>query len=568
MEQIAAGAEEAAGASQEQSAAVKRIVANLGAARVAAETSDRRSESASATITETSARIAVSVSAIERNAQRQLASMSMIAELERRATDIGEITQTVSRIADQTNLLALNAAIEAARAGEHGRGFAVVADEVRTLAEVSDKSAQSVQKLAAAIQTDVQQVVEALRKAAEDAGKEATSASTVLRNLEARRDDMGRIAEDSRAVLTEALDAERAATEAEKGAEQVASAAEEQSSGAGEAKTAVEQQSKSLDQSQIAAQALATLAEELRTGRAGASGAEQLGSAAEELSATIQELSSAASEVMAAVEEINRACQLQASATHQTSAAIEQIEKSAKLGQESAKRANERVRAVASALQESHAAVMALIDGVDAGLKSTQASLATIGRLGTVGRDIEKIIDGITLVAMQTTMLAVSGSVEAARSGDAGRGFAVVSNDIRSLAREASENIERAKGVVRGILDQIAILQRDLDQIVVSAEVELQNNRAVTASLQKISLEVEALGGASQLIVDGSDAILQAAAETAAGARQIASAAEEASAASREAAMAAAEQSKGAEDLAAAIEEIGSLADELKRQNA
>ncbi len=95
-------------------------------------------------LTDATSRIAASVRAIERNAERHLTSVAVIAELERRAKDIGEITQTVSRISDQTNLLALNAAIEAARAGDHGRGFAVVADEVRTLAETSDKSAQEV----------------------------------------------------------------------------------------------------------------------------------------------------------------------------------------------------------------------------------------------------------------------------------------------------------------------------------------------------------------------------------------------------------------------------------------
>jgi len=141
MGQIAIGAEEAASASQEQSAAIKRIVAELAGARNTAETSAKRSDAAMGNLAETSAQISASVRAIKRNAERQLASVEVIAELERRAKDIGAITQAVSRISDQTNLLALNAAIEAARAGGQGRGFAVVADEVRTLAEISDKSA-------------------------------------------------------------------------------------------------------------------------------------------------------------------------------------------------------------------------------------------------------------------------------------------------------------------------------------------------------------------------------------------------------------------------------------------
>jgi methyl-accepting chemotaxis protein len=271
---------------------------------------------------------------------------------------------------------------------------------------------------------------------------------------------------------------------------------------------------------------------------------------------------------MAAIEEINRACQVQASATEETSAGLSQIEKSAQVAQRNGKLADERIRAMQADLEMSRKSVEGLMNGVTTALKSIQTSMKTVGTLEMVGRKMDKLVNAISLITVQTSMLAVNGAVEAARAGDTGRGFAIVSNDIRSLAREASDNIERAKDTVRGILDQIALIQHELDQINASTEIEAQNHRLIDASLHRIAADVEALGQASKVIVDGSDAILTAVVQTAEGARQIAAAADEASVASREAATAAAQQSQGAEDLAAAIEEIASLADELGRVSA
>jgi methyl-accepting chemotaxis protein len=564
MGQIAAGAEEAAGASQEQLAAIKRIFEGLRAARGETDELRRRTESVQIMLGDAAERITASARAIERNAQRQGATVEIIAELERRAGDIGEITQTVSRISDQTSLLALNAAIEAARAGDHGRGFAVVADEVRALAETSDKSSQEVKRLAGEIQVDVRGVVGAVKKAAETSATQARAATAVVEALENRREDMRRIAKGSEEMLTAALEAERAAAEAQKGAEQVASAAEQQSAGAGEAQSAVQQQVKALDQGQQAARALAALAERLRGGTAAASAPEQIDATAEELSATIQELTAAAAQIMAAVQQIERGSQQQASATHETSAALVQIENSGKLAQKTTHDSRERVSQMEAALKESRAAVGRLVDGVDVALADTRTSLATIVRSETVGRRIEKIVDAIVLMAVQTSMLAVTGSVEAARAGDAGRGFAVVSNDIRSLAREASQNVERAKDTVLGILDQIATLKRDLEQVAANAETEIQGNRAVFAALDKVGADMTALSGANQAILEGAEIILASVGEASGGARQIAAAAEQARNASRQAAAASTEQAQGADDLAAAIEEIASLADALK----
>ena len=567
MAQIASGAEEAASASQAQLVALKQIFDTLRAARSEAEASRRRTEATQTRLAEAAAQITTSARAIERNARRQEASVEIISELERRARDIGDVTQAVSRISDQTNLLALNAAIEAARAGDHGRGFAVVADEVRALAETSERNAQSVKGLAEDIQNDVRGVASSVKETAKTSVAEAQAAAVVVDALVARRADMQRIAEGSEGVLAAALDAERAASEARLGAEQVASAAEKQSAAAEEARTAVQQQAKSLEQGQAAAQNLAKLAARLRKGAANQSAAEEISAASEELSATIQEMTTAASQIMAAVEQIDRGAQQQASATHQASEALGQIEKSAQQAQTVAREAGDRIRKIASALAEGREAVETLMNGAVETLKNTRINASTIGKLEGIGRRIEKIVDAIALIAIQTSMLAVSGSVEAARAGDEGRGFATVAGDIRVLARESSDNIDRAKESVRGILDQVAALKRDLEQSILTGELEIQNNHAILSAMDAIDSETAVLNSANEVILRSAESILANASETASAARQIAAAAEEAGGASRQAATASAEQAQGAEDLAAAIEEIAALAEALRKQN-
>ena len=563
MAQIASGATEAAGASQTQLSAIKQIFEALRTTRSEAEASRRRTETAQAQLVETAIQITSSARAIERGAQRQEAAAETIVELELRAKEIGEVAQAVSRISDQTNLLALNAAIEAARAGDLGRGFAVVADEVRALAETSDRNAQSVNGLTGEMQNIVRAVAESVKEAAAVALQETKTAIAVVGALESRRTDMQRIADGSQEVLTAALEAERAAGEAQKGSEQVASAAEEQSAAAVEAQAAVEEQTKSLEQGQAAARGLATLAERMRSGNAKTGAADEIGATAEELSATIQEMTSAAGQVMAAVEQINKGARQQAAATHESAAALTQIEKSAQHVRERASEATQRVEKIEAALAEGRASVENLMRGVSDALSATRKNASTMSALEKNGRRIEKIVDAIALTAVQTSMLAVSGSVEAARAGEAGRGFSVVALDIRALARESADNVDRIKDIVRGILDQIAALRRELEQVIASNETDIQNNSAVATSLQKIGAELGALGAANNVALRGAELILASVSETAASGRQIATAAEEAGAASRQAATAAAEQAQGAEDLAAAIEEIAALGHRL-----
>lgn len=129
---------------------------------------------------------------------------AVIHKLEQDSASIGNVADVIREIADQTNLLALNAAIEAARAGEQGRGFAVVADEVRTLATRTQQSTEEIQKIIERLQAGTGDAVQAMKKGQDKARQGVEQAQQAGRSLEEITAAVARIMDMNTQIATAA----------------------------------------------------------------------------------------------------------------------------------------------------------------------------------------------------------------------------------------------------------------------------------------------------------------------------------------------------------------------------
>jgi methyl-accepting chemotaxis protein len=281
MTQVVGRVQDVKVGSETQSSLIEQVSTSISDANDGLQNVTNSARAMTSTAEQGNRAVSETVSAMTRVREEVERSTERVKELDIHGQEIGKIVETIEQIAQQTNLLALNAAIEAARAGEHGRGFAVVADEVRKLAEKSSASTKQIAELIGTVRKTVGETVSAIERAqlevVEGSKKSVLAGSSLDQILEAA--NTVRVQNESVAEIAHSIAV--AIEDVEKAALANSNAASEMSTGAQHVQESIE--------------TVAAISQE------SAAGAEQMTASVEEVSAAATELAMMSQDLQAIV---------------------------------------------------------------------------------------------------------------------------------------------------------------------------------------------------------------------------------------------------------------------------
>ncbi|MGN2621850.1 methyl-accepting chemotaxis protein [Stutzerimonas balearica] len=215
----------AATAVNEMSAAVEEVAGNANRTSTASREAEEVAEAGRH-------KVNVTRETIDRLSNKLGDTAATVQRLADEAANIGQVVDVIRAIADQTNLLALNAAIEAARAGEAGRGFAVVADEVRNLAQRTQSSTEEIERMIGAIQSATADSVREMEQSSEFAGRSQTLAGEADQALALIAERVGQINEMNLVIASAAEEQAQVAREVDRNLVAIRDVSEQSATGA------------------------------------------------------------------------------------------------------------------------------------------------------------------------------------------------------------------------------------------------------------------------------------------------------------------------------------------------